>query len=520
MRRWTAGGLHGRARQWLLALGLGVLLANGVTGCGETARPPAPTARAVPGRDWGAPNADAANARRVDGPIDRSSVARLRVAWTFRLPAGVTASPVIVGNVAYLQDMMSNVYAFDVKSGDLLWRRDYQVSDNGPNGVNVGDGRVFGATERVLFALDAKTGKELWHVQIVHREGEGIDMAPGYHDGTVFVSTVPAAGGDVSTLYALDGASGKQRWTWAQVPSTLWGHPEVNGGGGLWHPPSFDGHGGLYLGIANPIPWPGVEQAPWGSSRPGPNRWNNSIVKLDERSGRFLWGHQVLPHDIYDWDLECPIVLARVGGRRIAMAAGKMGFVYAFDQDSGALLWKRSVGLHNGHDDDNLLAMDGKFERLRYGVRILPGDWGGVQTPMASDGSTVYVPVNNLYSVYHNQGLPAQQSLMQGTGEVVALDVATGRVRWDRKLPHSDYGAASISSDLVFTTTYDGTVWALERRSGAIVWHAGLPAATDAPVAIAGETVIAGAGVPLKPGQQPAVVAYRLGPGGRRDGVS
>jgi outer membrane protein assembly factor BamB len=184
------------------------------------------------------------------------------------------------------------------------------------------------------------------------------------------------------------------------------------------------------------------------------------------------------------------------------------------------MLWKRSVGIHNGHDDDNLLAMRGKLERLGHGQRVLPGDWGGVQTPMASDGATLYVPVNNLYSIYQDHGLPQQQDAMEGTGEVVAIDVATGRVRWDRRLPHSVYGAASISSDLVFTTTYEGTVWALERRTGAVVWHAGLPAATDAPVAIAGETVIAGAGVPLKPGQQPTVVAYRLGPGGRRDGTS
>jgi outer membrane protein assembly factor BamB len=502
------------ARRWAVTIGAGAALLGAAAGCGEVVQQPTRTFNAVAGRDWGAPNADETNSRRMTGPIDAASVARLRPAWTVPLPTmpgAYTATPVIVDGVAYTQDMRSNVLAIDVRSGRVKWRKTYNQVDNGPNGVTVGDGRVYGATPKEVFALDATTGRQLWKLTIAPSEGEGIDMAPGFHEGTVFISNVPATGGVVSTLRALDAASGKLRWKWEQVPRSLWGHPEVNGGGGLWHPPAFDGAGGLYIGIANPVPWPGVPQAPWGLTRPGPNRWNNSIVKLDARTGRFLWGYQVLPHDIYDWDLECPIILARANGRRIALAAGKMGFVYAFDADRGTLLWKRSVGLHNGHDNDNLLAMNGQFERLRYGQRLLPGDWGGVQTQMASDGRTVYVPVNNLYSIFDGQQLPRQQNLMQGTGEVVAIDIATGRVRWDRKLPHSVYGAASIANDVVFTNTFDGTVWGLQLQTGKVIWKARLPAGSDSPVAIAGDTLLTGAGIPLGHGQKLAIVAYRLG---------
>jgi outer membrane protein assembly factor BamB len=485
-------------------------VAAALVGCGAAANPPRP------GREWSGPNADLSNTRRVEGPIDSSSVARLRVAWTHPITSGYTATSVIAGGVVYAQDMASNVYALELRSGRLLWRHDYKVVDNGPNGVNVGDGRVYGATSTDAFALDQRSGRELWRRRLIRRAGEGIDMAPGYHDGTDYVSTVPAAGGVVSTLWALDGATGKTRWTWEQVPRSLWGHPEVNAGGGMWHPPAFDEHGGLYAGIANPVPWPGLPQAPWGTSRPGPNRWNNSIVKLDEQTGRLIWGTQVLPHDVYDWDLQCPIVLATVGDRDVAVAAGKMGFVYAFDASNGELLWKRSVGMHNGHDDDNLAAMRGDLSVFRYGERILPGDWGGVQTQLASDGTTVYVPVNNLYAVYHGQELPEQQDLMEGTGEIVALDIASGRVKWDRRLPHSVYGAASISSDVVFTTTYEGTVWALSAGSGEILWRARLPAGADAPAAIAGDTMVTGAGIRLKPHQRIALVAYRLDAAARR----
>jgi alcohol dehydrogenase (cytochrome c) len=427
------------------------------------------------------------------------------------LTAGYTATPVISGDVAYTQDSLSDVYAIDVGSGKLRWKAHLNSGDQGPNGVTIADGRVYGATNESAFALNKATGRLLWKTTLIRHVAEGIDMAPGQKDGLVYVSTVPATGGDVGTLWALDGASGRARWKWEEVPASLWGDPNVNGGGGLWHPPAFDDRGGLYIAIANPVPWPGTDTQPWGRSRPGPNRWDNSIVKLDARTGRFLWGTQVLPHDVYDWDLECPPILARVGGRKIVLTAGKMGFAFAFDAQTGTLLWKRSVGQHNGHDDDSRRAMHGEYAQFRYGVRMLPGDWGGVQTQMASDGRTLYVPVNNLYSIFHRQTVPEQQNLAQGTGEIVAIEIATGRVRWDRRLPHSVYGGASISNDVVFTTTYDGTVWGLDVRTGATLWSARLPAGSDAPVGIAGDTILAGAGLPVEGGKNPALVAYRLG---------
>ncbi len=481
---------------------LAVTAAAAGCGGGRTALPPS--------QGWVQPNADLSNTRQVHGPIDAASVARLHVAWTKPLPTEYAATPVVVDGVAYTQDLQSNVYAIDVRSGRSLWTHVYDEADIGPNGVNVVGDRVYGATQTNAFALDARNGRELWTRRLALHPGDAINMAPGYKDGTAYISTAVASAGAVGTLWALDAATGRARWKWAQVPTSLWGQPKVNAGGGLWHPPAFDERGALYVGVANPLPFPGTPQAPWGQSRPGDNRWDNSIVKLDARTGRFLWGRQVIRHDIYDWDLECPVILARAGGRRIALASGKMGIVYAFDADSGTLLWKRPVGLHNGHDQDNLLALHHQYARLRA-ARLLPGNWGGVQTQMASDGTTVYVPVNNLYVVYMSQDRSRQQELLQGTGEIVAIDIASGRVRWDRKLPHSVYGAATISNDLVFTTTFEGTLWAIDTRTGVVVWRSRLPTGTDAPVAVAGDTLITAASIPLGPSQQPAIVAYRLG---------
>jgi outer membrane protein assembly factor BamB len=504
-------------RATLAALALTALVAA-PAGCGGGGTGGASAGTLQPRNgDWALPNADARNTRRVAGPIDARSVARLAVAWT--LPAGPTASaPLVVDGVVYVQDLNSDVSAIDLRSGRVRWRRRYREPNQGPNGVTFGDGRLYGATESHVFALDARSGRQLWTLKLVQNGHEGIDMAPGYKDGTVYVSTVPTSirafygPGGRGVLWAIDGATGTPRWRWAQVPAGLWGHPDMNGGGGLWHPPGFDERGNLYVAIGNPSPWPGNEAYAWGDSRPGPNRWTNSLAKLDARTGRLLWARQVLPHDVFDWDLECPPILTHARGRLVALAAGKLGFVFAFDATTGRLLWKRSVGVHNGHDDDGRKAMEGHGAELGRIVRVLPGQLGGVETPMAIDGDTVYVPVNDLYSTYVQTGESESGPLTQGRSEVVALDVASGRVKWDRRLPHLDFGATTVVNDLVVTATYDGTAWALRTDTGKVAWRASLPAGTNAPLTVSGDVLIAAAGVPQRRGQRTALAAYRLRP--------
>jgi len=504
---------------------VGVALLAGCGSGGERQRTdvarPAATTRTLPSQtahvahrrgEWWAPNADLSNTRDIASRIDTANVARLREAWRAPLKGTYAATPIVVGGVAYTADLMSNAYAIDVRSGRLLWRTDRQIADTGPNGVNVADGRVFGVLPDAAYALDARTGRQLWRTRL-KRNAELVVMTPGYKDGIVYVSTNPLGGGDLGTLWALDAATGRRLWGWEQGPRELWGDPAVNGAGGMWHPPAFDDAGALYVSIADPSPWPGTTDQPWGRSRPGPNRWSNSLVKLDARTGRLVWGRQLLAHDFYDWDLGCPVILASARGRRVALAAGKMGYVFALDAETGTLLWKRAVGIHNGHDQDSVRAMRGDYSNIGYGRRIYPGDQGGVETQMASDGRTVYVPVNNLYAIYRSQTLPETQDLDAGTGEIVAIDVASGRVRWDRPLPHGMYGGATLTNDLLLTTTWDGTMWALDRRSGRVVWRARLPAGSIAPVAVSGETILTAGGIRTKAHggrQQLAIVAFRL----------
>ena len=486
------------------------------TGCGSSDSGGDPSFKGS-----GYPNGDLANTRQSSGPIKASSVSRLEVAWTLPLKAesafGSHASPPILSKgVVYSQDLASNVQALDASNGDVLWEKKYELPDHGPNGVVVQEGLVFGATPQSAFALDQETGKQVWSTQLIGKEVEGIDMAPGFHNGVVYVSTVPVnvaefyGGGGVGTLWALDAKTGKKLWHWDTVPKDLWGNPGVNSGGGLWYPPAFDGKGSMYVGVGNPAPFPGTPNEPWGSSRPGPNLYSDALVKLDEKTGKVEWYYQVTPHALYDWDFQNPPILVDAGGRELVLGAGKSGIVLALDAKSGKPVWKKTVGKHNGHDDDGLLAMRGETSKLKLPMLVYPGSLGGVIAPMATDGKNVYVPVINAPLEVTSQ--TERQEPGPLSGELVALDVKTGKLAWKHEFPTAvPFGFTTVANDLVFATTSEGNVSAFETSSGRIAWQEALPSGTNAGVTVAEDMVIAPAGLASGEGQTPQIVAFKLG---------
>jgi outer membrane protein assembly factor BamB len=470
----------------------------------------------------GYPNGNSSNTRYVGGPIDSKTVAKLHTVWSLPLTAksqygSYSSSPIISDGVIYSQDLASNVQAIDLNTGKVLWTKALESPDQGPNGLVVQGGRVYGATATAAFALDQKTGTELWSVPLVRNEHEGIDMAPGYHDGIVYVSTVPGnnnkfyGGGGVGILWALEAKTGRKLWHFDTAPEDLWS-PEnvgINSGGGLWYSPAFDEHGSMYIGVANPAPFPGTSQFPWGSSRPGPNLYTDSIVKLNASTGKLEWYYQLTPHDLYDWDLQDPPILANVGGRQVVLGAGKSGFVVALDAATGKLLWKRAVGIHNGHTLDSVYAMKHEYSKLHLPETVYPGLLGGVIAPMATNGSTVFVPVVNHPVSFSNQTEPQEAGPLRG--ELVALDSATGAIKWHYVFGSAAFGAATAVNDLVFATTFEGRLYAIDASTGALAWEKHLPAGINTGVSISGQTLIVPVGLPLTSGQSPKLIAYRLG---------
>jgi outer membrane protein assembly factor BamB len=508
---------------------------------GQASSAPGGPANPAAAAGWTLPGGNLANTRDVASPITGSNVSTLGVAWcvplqstgvrgTAGLGDGYATTAIVVNGVVYLQDLESNVVAIKLATGKVLWRHDYTSLNGGPDGVNVAGSVVYAATNEAAVALSAATGKQLWSRVLIGNDLESIDMAPGYNDGTVYVSTVPVSakgeylGGARATLWALNAVTGAPEWSWDEVQD-LWGNPGLNSGGGLWDPPSFDSQGNLYIGIANPGPvgqagWP--KGYPWGTSRPGPDLYTDSVVKLSPH-GKLLWYYQLTPHDLFDWDLQDSPVLTTANGQAVVIDGGKAGILIELSAQTGKLIWKLPVGVHTGPQDAGLItenATPTSHIPLPAKFSLEPGVFGGIESQLASNGTTTFAAVNNLAVPITVKGLAEsykayEASIPTATGQMIAVNQDTGKIEWDDQLPSSPYGAATITNNVVFTTTYNGYLYAFNAATGAILLKTPLSAGTNAPVTIDGDYVIVGAANALSHGQRPLIIAYKLGAKGK-----
>ena len=483
-------------------------------------RPTATPAQEAPTRsDWPLPNKDYASTRAVlDAEISRDNVDRLDIAWRFSIPAsgpsGASATnPIVINGVVYFQDLASNVFALELKTGELLWDHGYKRPNHGPNGVAVAGGMVFApSSPQTIAALDSSTGEEIWSVHLTRTETEGISIQPIAYDGAVYVGTVPGnpegfyLGNATGIIYALDQETGEVSWSFQTVDSDdIWGNRDVNSGGGVWYPPTIDpGRGMTYWGAGNPAPWPGTKEFPNGSSRPGPNLYTNSLLALNHRSGELDWYNQVKPHDLFDHDSQLSPILVTTtiddNQRDIVIGGGKTGTVIAFEADSGEVLWETGVGLHKNDHLDSISA-GGEVE-------VFPGIAGGVETPMAYADGVVYVPVVNWGALFPTTAARALP-FSTGTGELVAIDVKTGGIVWKQEFGSMVFGAATVVNDLVFTSTFDGMIYAFDRKTGTQIWTYQAPVGINGWPAVAGDTIIFPAGVPTGDAA-PALLAFRI----------
>jgi len=501
-----------------------------------------PTAEGVPpeimqyAADWPLPNKDYENSRATtEASIDKDNVRDLSIAWTFNITAngtfgGASSNPIIMGDTVFFQDLYANTYALNLADGSVKWEKIYNnTTVTGPNGPAVGWGKVFVAGDPFsIAALNVSSGEELWSTQLINTTplageviGEGIDIQPTVYDNFVYTSTVPGRGdvfyrgGAVGYLYALDQETGTIAWNLSTVddPVSIWGNPDVNSGGGAWYTPAVDTETGIvYWAIANPAPFAGTPEFPNGASRPGPNLYTNTMMALDHATGDMAWFTQVLPHDLFDHDLQIAPILtdANVSGKdqKVVLGAGKMGRVYAFNRDSGAILWIADVGRH---ENDQLAVLP------PGNTTVYPGALGGVETPMAYANGTVYVPYVDLYTNWtpisslsigvENAPQAEIQPFTEGTGGLVAIEVDTGKILWDRKLDSINVGGATVVNDLVFTATFDGTIYAFDGMTGEQVWNFTAPAGINAWPAVANDTIVWPCGV----GGTSQVIALRPG---------
>lgn len=276
------------------------------------------------------------------------------------------------------------------------------------------------------------------------------------------------------------------RWQRSTIAGP-WRIPSEAGGGGAWYPPSVAA-GSVYLGTANPYPYGGTRRHPNGGAYAGAALYTDSLLVLSARRGTIEWYDQVTPHDVRDHDFQLSPILGSIDGKGAVFGAGKGGIVIAWSRATHRRVWTTRVGVHRNDS--------GPLPRRR--VQVCPGLLGGVETPMALAAGVLFVPVVDLCSSGSASGYAPLGKVdpSQGRGEIVALDAATGRRLWVRRLPQPNFGCATVADGVVFTSTFDGVVYAFDTRDGAKLWSYRMPAGINACPALSGDLLLVGAGVP------------------------
>ncbi|MFL5615037.1 MAG: pyrroloquinoline quinone-dependent dehydrogenase [Gemmatimonadaceae bacterium] len=462
--------------------------------------------------------------------IDNSNVGELKLAWVNHsgIPHASETNPIVVDGVLYFTTALNHVIAVDARTGVKKWEFAHEYAgrtvvdccSTNNKGVAVYAGRVFMATvDARLDALDARTGKLLWEVQVGDNEqGYHMTGAPIAIEGRVITGVSGGEQGCRCYVDAYDAATGKRLWRWYTIPSPAeggwWGHWRAtddwgmsfhrdiarekadsakyadawkHGGGPMWHHPAYDPALGLvFMNIGNAAPDND------GSVRPGDNLYTSSIVAVDVRTGKLRWYYQEVSHDRWDYDATTPPVLVDVadgkGGTIKAVAeAGKDGFVYVLDRATGKPIRKSAPIApqlnYMAPPDTN-------------GVVTAPGPLGGSDwSPTAYSPRTgyLYIDANYLpfeYWLSHEPlKAPAQwwggttSAATQGTyGLVTAIDLATGAVAWQTRLPKPLIGGLlATAGGVVFTGSSDKHVVALDARTGRQLWSYPTDAGVNAP---------------------------------------
>jgi outer membrane protein assembly factor BamB len=514
-----------RACLWApLVVTLSVVLAA----CSSTSKPSATgttvtnSKAARPAGSWLYPNGDLENTRdAVGATISSANIAGLQQAWTFKLAASevttgpgfgsLAATPIVTNGVVYMQDLGDNVYALDLATGQVKW--EYRVSskvvEGGPNGVAVAGGVVYGDTMSTVFALSAKTGKTIWADKDLLNSGQGtFGIQPQVANGSVYLASSIGTGPNGGVLLALDAATGKVAWRFNTVlPAGSNAATSRFGTGGGWETPLVGSDGSVTFGIGNPY-----QTAAQAIADPSAQLYTDSEVNLDAATGKLRWYYQGVTNDFMDHDMQTSPIAASINGEPAVIGSGKMGVVYAMNASTGKLIWKTPVGEHSNSDNYSREAMEHKLT-LKAPYTILPGSLGGLLSNPALAGNSVYVATDDLPFTLAKMSYPLGAPVGHGTGEIVALNLATGKIAWDTKVPAMPLGAATVSNDLVITTLYTGVLIALNRTTGAIVYQHMLPTSTNSPIAIAGNTILVPAGGPNvfgPKGGSPQLVAYTV----------
>ena len=486
--------------------------------------------------DWPTTGVDYAETRysRLD-QINAANVKDLGLAWSYNLEStrGVEATPVVVDGIMYVSASWSVVHAIDTRTGQRIWTYDPQVDrstgfkgccDVVNRGVALWKGKVFvGAWDGRLIALDAATGKEVWHKNTFEGQKGSLTItgAPRVFKGKVIIGNGGAEYGVRGYITAYDAETGEQKWRWFSVPgdpskpfedesmkraAKTWDPSgkwwEAGGGGTMWDSMTFDADlNTMYVGTGNGSPWSHKLRSPKG----GDNLYLASIVALDPDTGKYKWHYQETPGDNWDYTSTQPMILAdiKIAGkpRKVILHAPKNGFFFVLDRTNGKFISAKNfvpVNWASGYDKNGkpmniAAARDGSKPH-----DAVPGPYGAHNWhPMSFNPQTglVYLPAQNVpvnlmddKNWEFNQAGPgkpqsgtgwntakffnAEPPKSQPFGRLLAWDPVAQKAAWSvEHVSPWNGGTLTTAGNVVFQGTADGRLVAYNATSGEKLWE-------------------------------------------------
>jgi alcohol dehydrogenase (cytochrome c) len=287
--------------------------------------------------------------------INVKNASQLRAEWVFhaRNSDHLEVTPIVVNGTIFVT-AANDTFALDAQTGRTVWHNTRPNSDgliddasrHMSRGVGVWHNRVYRMTDNAhLLCLDARSGNLIWDVAYADwNSNYGATSAPLVVKDKVIVGTSGGDDGVRGFVAAYDAETGNLSWRFWTIPgpgehgADSWpGDLYLHGGGTTWMPGTYDPQlNTLYWGTSNPAP--DFE----GSVRPGDDLYTDCVLALDPDTGKLKWYFQFTPHDLFDYDgTETPVLVDadyKGQSRKLLVEANRNGFIYVLDRSTGEFL--------------------------------------------------------------------------------------------------------------------------------------------------------------------------------------
>jgi PQQ-dependent dehydrogenase (methanol/ethanol family) len=442
--------------------------------------------------------------------VNAASVNHLSLKWTFSIPLwsqflpdtpyfqenmryfGLETVPIVADGIMYVTGP-DRAYALDARTGHEIWhyarpRTPGLVSDPslGTNrGVAILGDKVFMVTDNAhLIALNRITGRLVWEV-VMPDEAQhyGGTVAPLIVKDMVIAGVAGGDWGIRGFVAAYKASNGERAWRHWTVPGpgepgydTWKGTAVSRGGGATWLTGSYDSENNtLYWATGNPYPDSDDRE------RGGDNLYTNCVLAMNPDTGKLKWYYQFTPHDVHDWDATQPNVLVDTKyhgqNRKLLLHADRNGFFYVFDRIEGQLLATHKFIRRMTWASE--VGSDGRPVLLPETDLTCPED-------AANWNATAFSPVTHFYyvmvlekcSVKLSPGSWKSEHPKEDPGKkfLRALDIETGRIAWEIPEPGPTEGkrvagVLATAGGIVFFGDPNGEFVAVDERDGKTLWH-------------------------------------------------